>query len=79
MARLHTCRSLCHNSPQRNKDESTEGLPGAPTKGNNTPTPSPAISWTPIPVPAPAPAPLSINKLLKQFMKTYLESNQRPS
>ena len=33
----------------------------------------------PVPIVTPAPAPIFSNKLFKQFMKTYLKSNQRPS
>ena len=50
-----------------------------PTQGNNTPTLSLAVSWTLTPVSAPTFTPLSTDELFKQFMKAYLESNQRPS
>ena len=73
MAELHTRRSLCHNPPSGGEDELAGGPPGAPTKGCNSLTYFPAVFW------APTPAPPSIDKLFKQFMKAYLESNQGPS
>ena len=70
-------RSPCRNPPQGGKNEPVEGPPGAPTKGSNIPIPSSAVSWTPTPVPTLASALLSTDESFKQFMKAYLESNQR--
>ena len=53
MAGPHTCHSPRRNSPSGGKDELAGGLPGAPTKSNNTPTSSPPISWAQTPADAP--------------------------
>ena len=73
MVGLRTCRSPRRNPPLGGEDELTGGPPGAPTKSSHTPTHSPTVSW------APTPALLSTDKLFKQFMRAYLESNQGPS
>ena len=73
MARPRACGSPCWNPPPANEDE----LAGAaPTEGSGTPTPISVVSRAPTPAPATAPvgAPSSDTKLLKQFMKTYLEA-----
>ena len=73
MAGSCTRRSPRRNSPPTGEDE----LAGAPTDGSGTPAPTPtaAISHALTPAPAPtASAPASMNKLFKQFMKTYLEA-----
>ena len=73
MAWPRSCYSPCRNPPPDGEDELARSLPGAPTEGSHTPTHSPAVSWTP------TPALPSTNELFKQFMKAYLESNQRSS
>ena len=69
MAGLRACRSRYWNPPPAGKDE----LPGAAfTEGNSIPTPTPAVSRAPIHTHAIV---LSLNnKLLKSFMKVYLEA-----
>ena len=81
MARPYTYHSFCHNPLPNGEDKLAEGLPGVFTKSSNTPTPSPTVFWAPTPAFALAPTPAlpSINKLFKQFMKAYLETNQRPN
>ena len=79
MARSRTCRSLRRNFFLGGEDEFAKGPPRASTKSSNTSTLSPAISRAPTLAPAPVPAPLSIDKLFKQFIKAYLESNRGPS
>ena len=79
MAGPRTCHSPPCNPSQGGEDEPAKGPPRAPTEGNNTSTLFLAISRTPTLVPAPTPALPSTNELFKQFIKTYLESNQGPS
>ena len=81
MAEPCTCRSPRYNPPSSCKDKLTGGPLRALTKGSNISTLSPAISQasTPAPTLALTPAPLSTNELFKQFMKAYLDSNQRLS
>ena len=74
-----TCRSPRYNPPLGSENELTRGLLRASTESSNIPTTSPTISQAPILASTPASAPPSINKLLKWFMKAYLESNQGPS
>ena len=47
---------------------------------NPTPGPElvPTLNPAPLPAPVPAPAPPSSDELFRQFMRTYLESNQGP-
>ena len=58
------------------------GPVGGPHSGNTSPapsrnpTPGPELVPTLIPAPVPAPTPPSSNKLFRQFMRAYLESNQ---
>ena len=59
MAGPCTCCSPRHNLPQSNEDKLARGLPGAPTKGSNTPTPSPPVSRAQSPASTQAPAPPS--------------------
>ena len=62
---------LCRNPSSSRKDELAGGLPGAPTKDNNTPTLSSAVSRAQTPVPP-------FNKgLFQQFMKDYLENQNQ--
>ena len=61
---------------------------GGPHSGSTSPALScnpipgpklvPTLISTPVPAPIPAPAPPSSDKLFKQFMRAYLESNQGP-
>ena len=63
------------------------GPVGGPHSGSTSPAPSrnpspgpelvSALIPAPVPTPVPAPAPLSSDELFKQFMRAYLESNQR--
>ena len=48
---------------------------------SNSPSPTLSYNFTPAhaSIPAPAYAPTSFDELFKQFIKTYLEFNQRPS
>ena len=85
-------RSPCQNLPPLNpvEDELARepGLVGSPHSGSTSPalsrnpTPGPklvlALNPALIPAPVPAPALLSFEKLFKQFMRAYLESNQGP-
>ena len=48
-----------------------------PTSGLDL-VPAPVPAPVPALVPAPAPALAATNDLFKQFMKAYLESNQKP-
>ena len=81
MAGPRTRCSLRRNLPPGGENELAGGLPGAPTKGSNTPTPSPPASRAQTPASAQASAPPSNEGLFQQFMKAYLENqnqNQAP-
>ena len=77
MGRSPICRSSCQNLLPTGKDE----LAGAaPIKSSDTLTPTPVLFCAPTLAPATAPTvtPSYNNKLFKQFMKAYLET-QAPS
>ena len=79
MAGPYTRRSPCRNLPPNGEDELTSGLPGASTKGSNTPIFFPPVSRAQ--TPTQAPILLSNEGLFQQFMKAYLENqkqNQAP-
>ena len=85
MAGSRICHSPRRNFLPGNEDELVGSLPGALIKGSNSPTPFPTVLRAPTPAftlsPTPTPTSTSplTNELFKQFMKTYLESNQGPS
>ena len=73
MAAPPTRRSPCWNFNRTSKDE----LAGAtPTKGSDTFTSIPIVSYAPtlVPTTAHVATPSSDNKLFKQFIKAYLET-----
>ena len=82
------CRSPCQNLPPIDpvEDELARDLDlvGGLHLSSTSPTPSckpnlgPKLVPALIPTPVSAPTPPSSNKLFKQFMRAYLESNQGP-
>ena len=79
MAGPRSRRSPRRNPPPGGEDELAGGLPGAPTKGSNTPTPYPPVFWAQTPADAPTPtlAPLKdtyTNVDLQRLSKLALES-----
>ena len=82
------CQNLPPFDPVEDELARDPGPVGGPYSGNTSPAPScnptlgpklvPALIPTPVPTPVPAPTPPSSDELFKQFMRAYLESNQRP-
>ena len=82
------CCSPCQNFPPLDLVEDELAKKPGPVWGSYSGNTSPALFCNPTPgpklvpalnpAPVPAPAPFSFNKLFKQFMRAYLESNQGP-
>ena len=81
MARPRIRRSPRRNPLPGGEDELARGPPGASTKGSNTPTPSSPASRAQTPASAQASTSSSNKGLFQQFIKAYLENqnkNQAP-